>query len=190
MTSRMVPFALSAACLLSSTLSIVAVAADAPAAAAPGSAVVALAQCPPPVQQTLTRESKGGELVQIEAVTTPGGPVYLAIAKLGGREYDLEVRGTGTLVMKGLSIVEEGPVTPAALPAPVRATLEREAQGGTIGPTVTKHDPQLAAGGPGGQRLYMGSVTIDGSSYQVEIRDDGVLLAKQLVMTAAPGQKP
>lgn len=156
-------------------------------AAVPAGKTVTLQQCPPAVQQTLVRESRDGSIIEIEMLDAPGGPVYFAGLKVGDREYDVEVRGTGALVMKGLSIIEEGQVKAAELPAPVRATLEREAQGGTMAPVFTRHDPQLAAGGGVSQRLFIGTVTVGGLVYQVEVREDGLLLVKAL---AAPPGRP
>lgn len=182
---RFPPFAWSSALLLAIGVPSAVRAAEPPAA--PAGQTVTLQQCPPAVQQTLGRESRDGSIIEIEMVQTAGGPVYFAGLKVGGREYDVEIRGSGALVMKGLSIIEEGPVKAGELPAPVRATLEREAQGGTIAAVFTKHDPQLAAGAGVSQRLFIGTVTVDGLVYQVEVREDGVLLVKAL---AAPPGRP
>lgn len=182
-------FLLSSALLLACGLSAAARASQ--ATSAPAGKTLTLQQCPPAVQQTLTRESRDGTILDIEMLETNAGPVYVAGARVGGREYDLQVRGSGLLVMKGLSILDEGQVAAGDLPAPVRATFEREAQGGTIAAPITAHNPQLVAAGQGPNRVFTGAVTIEGCRYQVEVREDGLLLGKELTATPqGPGAKP
>jgi len=61
---------------------------------------VALAECPAPVQKTLTGESKGGTLKDVTRSSGIGRRVYLAAYEAGGAGYSLIVAEDGTLISK------------------------------------------------------------------------------------------
>jgi hypothetical protein len=67
---------------------------------------------------------------------------------------------------------KEIPVTMDQLPAPVKTTIVREAEGGTIGDVdqETKHD----------KLVYEADATIGGAPYEIKVSDDGTLLSKKL----------
>lgn len=57
------------------------------------------------------------------------------------------------------------------LPAPVRATVERETQGGKITDIEKDHE--------GGQVIYEVEFTLDGKEWELDIAEDGKLLERR-----------
>jgi|SRR3954468_12194757 uncharacterized membrane protein YkoI len=67
---------------------------------------------------------------------------------------------------------KETPVAMDQLPAPVKATLMKEAGGGKVDEVVTEmHN---------GKKIYEADVTADGKKWEIQISEDGQLLKKKL----------
>jgi uncharacterized membrane protein YkoI len=66
----------------------------------------------------------------------------------------------------------EIPVTMDQVPPPVKATIVRESEGGTIGDIdkETKHD----------KLVYEADASISGTNYEIKVAEDGTLLSKKL----------
>jgi uncharacterized membrane protein YkoI len=62
-------------------------------------------------------------------------------------------------------------ITLADLPAPVRATLEKETSGGK----VTEIEKETK----GGKLVYSADAVVNGTAWDIEIAEDGTLIGKQ-----------
>ncbi len=63
---------------------------------------VKLEDCPKAVQRTIRREATGGKIVEIEKETDANKTVYEAEILIDGKEYEVTVNQTGTLLSKVL----------------------------------------------------------------------------------------
>jgi uncharacterized membrane protein YkoI len=153
---------------------------------------VKLKDCPKAVQRTLKRESNGGKIVEIEKEQEDGETIYEAEVMIDGKEYDVEITDSGTLLSKVLENEqededaededtededadegeEEVEVKQSDLPRTVRKTLRREARGGKIEEIERERE--------NGKTIYEAEVEIDGKEYEIEIASDGTLLSKEL----------
>jgi D-alanine-D-alanine ligase-like ATP-grasp enzyme len=76
------------------------------------------------------------------------------------------------LAMAGCAAEREVSVSMDEIPTPVRATLDRERMGGQ----VLESEKEVK----NGKTVYSFDVTINGKAYDVDIAEDGALLAKKL----------
>ena len=68
---------------------------------------IELQDCPDVVQDTLRRESAGGEIDEIIRETEDGCVTFEAEVEIDGKEYEVEVLPDGTLVEKSLDVDED-----------------------------------------------------------------------------------
>jgi len=72
----------------------------------------------------------------------------------------------------GIEHESEEEISLAECPAPVKATLTKEAKGGTI--------KEIEKEVEDGKTLYEAEIVIDGKEYEVKVAPDGKLLSKEL----------
>ncbi len=165
---------------------------------------ISVSECPKAVQKTLKKEVGDGKVVDVDVRTIKGVAIYESEIRLGDLEYDLVIRGDGTLLSKLLEADgqdadskdadddEEGddeedgedadekeavkPVRMEDLPKAVAKTLKREARGGEV--------EKIEKETEGGKVVYEAEVefeTKDGEqAYEIQIAEDGKLLKKVL----------
>jgi uncharacterized membrane protein YkoI len=63
---------------------------------------VALDQLPEPVRATVDRETKGGQITEIERDTERGQTIYEVEFVLDGKEYELDIGADGKLLERRL----------------------------------------------------------------------------------------
>ena len=134
-------------------------------------AEVPLEKCPGPVQATLFGEAFGEKITSVGKDRKYGMTVYEAVVDHKGRSYEIVVAEDGTLVEKVL-VIDDEEVDLEACPAPVKATLKAQAQGGTV------RDVTRSTGI--GKPTYEAEVEINGKVYLVEVDEAGLLLSKSL----------
>jgi len=147
---------------------------------------VSLDQVPGAVQATLL--SQGGTIAEIEIETENGRTIYEADVTVGGQKIELKVAADGSRIAKeaddedndeegdeegqGKEDEDETPLSIDQVPAPVKATLLREAQGGTI--------KEIQMEDEDGQTVYGAEVVINGQEFDLKIAPDtGKLLRKE-----------
>ena len=142
------------------------------------------ADCPKAVQKTLNRESRGGEIKEIEKGKQRGRLVFEAEVWINGKEYEVQIAAAGTLLSKILegenSDEQDGDedeeneietqIKPSDLPKPVRRTLRRESRGGEI--------DELEKVQQGRSTTYEAEIEIGDTDYEIEIAENGTLLSK------------
>jgi hypothetical protein len=167
---------------------------------------ISVSECPKAVQKTLKQEAGKGKIVDVDVRKIKGVAIYESEVWLGDLEYDIVIRGDGTLLKKLLEDdgKDEGsdeaddddegdekngddesnededetetPIRMADLPKPVLRTLKREARGGEIEEIVKETED--------GKVVYEAEVEFEGKDgekeYEIEIAADGTLLSKVL----------
>ncbi len=156
---------------------------------------VSVSDCPKAVQKTLKHEAGKGKIVDVDVRKIDGVAIYESEVLFGDLEYDIVIRGDGTLLAKLLENDgddedegheedgdEEGdeddeeeaetPVRMADLPKSVKKTLKREARGGEI--------EEIEKETEGDNVVYEAEVEFGEKEYEVEIAQDGTLLSKVL----------
>jgi uncharacterized membrane protein YkoI len=142
----------------------------------------ALDQVPEAVKATLL--SQGGTIEEIEVETENGRTIYEADVTVGGQKMEMKVAADGSLIGQEADDDEgdnenqekededETPLSIDQVPAPVKATLLREAQGGTI-KEIEREDED-------GQIVYGAEIVINGQEFDLKIAPDtGNLISKE-----------
>ena len=159
---------------------------------------ISVSECPKTVQKTLKQEVGKGKLIDVDVRKIKGVTIYESEVRFGDLEYDIVIRGDGTLLAKRLERDgkdedsddadkdEDGddedeeevetPVKMDDLPKRVARTLSREARGGKIEEIVKEQE--------GDKVVYEAEVefkTKKGEKeYEIEIAEDGTLIRKVL----------
>jgi uncharacterized membrane protein YkoI len=145
-----------------------------------------LDQVPEAVKATLL--SQGGTIEEIEVETENGRTIYEADVTVGGQKTELKVAADGSLIAKeaddedndeegddedqGKEDEDETPLSIDQVPDQVKATLLREAQGGTI--------KEIQMEDEDGQTVYGAEVVINGQPFDLKVASDtGKLLSKE-----------
>jgi uncharacterized membrane protein YkoI len=140
---------------------------------------VSIDQVPEAVKATILAEAKGGTIQEIEMETENGQTVYEAEVIIDGQETDIEVAANGTLLGKEAENDEdedeneesEQQVSIDQVPPAVKATILKEAEGGTI--------KEIESETENGQTIYDADVVIDGKEFEIKVAADGTLLGKE-----------
>lgn len=146
-----------------------------------------LDQVPEAVRATLLSQSQGGTIEEIEIETENSRTIYEADVAVGGQKIELKVAADGSLISKEAEDEdndqeegdnedqedeEEASLSLDQVPDLVKATLLREAQGGTI-KEIQREDED-------GQIVYGAEVVINGQEFDLKIAPDtGKLLRKE-----------
>jgi hypothetical protein len=164
---------------------------------------ISVSDCPKAVQKTLKRELGKGKLVDVDVRKIKGVAIYESEVWFGESEYDITVRGDGTLLAKRLERdgkdedpdeddendadeeEREAPVKMDDLPKRVATTLKREARGGEIEEIVKKQE--------GDKVVFEAEVEFEtrkgDKEYEIEIAKDGTLVCKVLEEEEGKGAK-
>ncbi len=148
-----------------------------------------VSECPKAVRKTLRKEVAQGKIVDVDVRQINGVAIYESEVWYDDLEYDLLIRGDGTLLAKHLE--EDGTdddsddgdddevettVKMADLSKAVRKTLKREARGGEI--------EEIKKETEDGKVVFEADVEYESESgelkYEIEIAEDGRLLSKVL----------
>jgi uncharacterized membrane protein YkoI len=146
---------------------------------------VSIDQVPEAVKATILAEAKGGTIQEIEMETENGQTVYEAEVIIDGQETDIEVAANGTLLGKEAENDDdegddededeneesEQQVSIDQVPPAVKATILKEAEGGTI--------KEIESETENGQTIYDADVVIDGKEFEIKVAADGTLLGKE-----------
>ncbi len=131
-------------------------------------------EIPSSVQATIARE-KGdtGKVRDFRKVNEPDGTSYIIGIVVGEKAWEISVDAAGRVMRKRLDTGESGPrmVRIEALPANVRATMQREAGAGVI------TEIELLER----KTHYAGETKIGKRKYRIEVDADGVLLNKEFI---------
>ena len=152
---------------------------------------VTLDQVPAAVKETLLKEVKDGKITEIERETEGEVVTYEADAVIGGKKCEITVAADGKLISNKPADDEnekEGgdddeddddgdddddavAVTLDQVPAAVKATLEKAAQGGKI--------TEIEREGEGDKAVYEAEVIIEGKEFEIKVAADGKLISKK-----------
>ena len=146
---------------------------------------VTLDQVPAAVKETLLKEVKDGKITEIERETEGEVVTYEADAVIGGKKCEITVAADGKLISNRPADDEDDDdgddddedddgvtVTLDQVPAAVKATIEKAAQGGKI--------TEIEREGEGDKAVYEADVTIEGKEYEIQVAADGKLISKKL----------
>ena len=95
----------------------------------------------------------------------------IQIRLVGAAAVAMVLAAGGCAGHKGEHAEKEVPVTMTDLPAPVRATLEKESAGGK----VTEIEKEVKKG----KTLYSADMKIDGVEWDITIAEDGSVVSKE-----------
>lgn len=147
---------------------------------------------PQPVRDTLAKEAPNVKIDTVDKETSKSGKIiYEADAKMDGKNWEINVDPDGKLISKKIDNEEdekadadeknekdedkdkqEETITADQLPAPVKATLDKETTGGTV--------EKLEKETKGDKTVYEAKASVDGKEWKFKIRADGQLLKKEL----------
>ena len=146
---------------------------------------VSIEEVPADVMTTILAEADGADIGEIEMETEDGQIIYEAEVIIDGQEVDIEVAADGTLLGKEADEdddddeaddddeeEEEEIVSLDAVPAAVKATIEKEAAGAEIREVEMETED--------GVTVYEAGVTIDGQEVDITVAADGALLGKEV----------
>jgi uncharacterized membrane protein YkoI len=148
---------------------------------------------PQPVRDTLAKEAPNVKIDTVDKESSKTGKItYEADAKMDGKNWEIDVDPDGKLISKKIDNEDnekadadekkgkdedddnkkEETITADQLPAPVKATLDKETAGGNVEKLEkeTKDD----------KTVYEAKATLDGKEWKFKIRADGQLLKKEL----------
>ncbi|MCX5644239.1 MAG: PepSY domain-containing protein [Phycisphaerae bacterium] len=143
-------------------------------------------QVPDAVKATLL--SQGGAIEEIEIEAENGRTIYEADVTVGGQKVEMKVAADGSLLGKEVDDEDndeedndrdqesededEAPLSIDQVPDVVRATLLREAQGGTIKEIEQENED--------GQIVYGAEVVLNGQEFDLKVAPDtGELISKE-----------
>jgi len=148
-------------------------------------------EVPAAVMATIVEAAQGAAIGEIEMDTEDGQVVYEAEVIIDGQEVDVEVAADGTLLGKEADEDEgddegddeaddeddeeeeqEEIVSLDAVPAAVKATIEKEAAGAEIKEVEMETED--------GVTVYKAEVIIDGQEVDIKVVADGTLLGKEM----------
>ena len=131
-------------------------------------------EIPSSVQATIARE-KGdhGKVREFRKVNEPDGKTYIIVIVVGEKAWEMSLDAAGRVMHKHLDTGDSGPriVRLEALPANVRATMQREAGAGVLGEIELVEQ----------KTRYTGEAKIGKRKYRIEVDADGVLLNKEFI---------
>ena len=145
---------------------------------------ISLDQVPAAVKATLL--SQGGTIEEIEMETENGRTIYEADVLIDGQKTEVKVAANGSLIGKEADDEDndeegadedqededEAPLSIDQVPDAVKATLLREAQGGTVMEIERENED--------GQIVYGAEVVINGQPFELKVAPDtGKLLSKE-----------
>jgi uncharacterized membrane protein YkoI len=137
---------------------------------------VTLDQLPAAVKETLLKEVKDGKITEIERETKGEVVTYEADAVIGGKKREITVAADGKLISNkpddDHDDDDDVTVTLDQVPAAVKATIEKAAQGGKI--------TEIEREGEGDKAVYEAEVVIEGKEYEIKVAADGKLISKKL----------
>lgn len=144
---------------------------------------VSIEEVPTDVMTTILAEAQGADIGEIEMETEDGQVVYEAEVIIDGQEVDIQVAADGTLLGKETDEddddeedededeEEEQIISLDAVPAAVKATIEKEAAGAEIREVEMETED--------GVTVYEAEVIIDGQEVDLKVAADGTLLGKE-----------
>ena len=131
-------------------------------------------EIPSSVQATIARE-KGdtGKVREFRKVDEADGTTYVVGIIVDSRRYDLFLDASGRVMRKRLDTGDSGPrmVRIEALPANVRATMQREAGAGVFSEIELLEQ----------KTKYVAEVKQGNRKYRIEVDAEGVLLSKEFL---------
>lgn len=154
---------------------------------------VSIEQVPAAVKATILAQTQGGAIKEIEKETEKGQFIYEAEVVIGGREVEIRVANNGTLLgtktesedkdnekegddddddEKHEKNEKEEIVTLDAVPAAVKATIQKEAAGAEI--------KEIEKETEDGKTIYSAEVLIKGQIVDLKIAPDGKFLGKKV----------
>jgi len=150
---------------------------------------VTLDKVPAAVKETLLKEVKDGKITEIERETKGEVVTYEADAVVDGKKREIKVAADGKLLSNKLDDEDEKEgddeddddddddddgvaVTLDKVPAAVKATLEKAAEGGKIG--------KIECEKKGDTTVYEAEVVIEGKEFEVKVAADGKLISKKV----------
>ena len=139
---------------------------------------VSIEKVPPPVKATILKEAGGGKIEQIIPLPMEGKMLYLVDVTGKDKGLSLRVAADGTLV--GKEIHEQ--ITIEQTPAPVKAVVQKEAEGLKIEVVV-----RLTVDN---KTMYMVQLTGQNRSGELIVEPDGKLVSKQSQETLTLEQAP
>jgi hypothetical protein len=130
---------------------------------------VTVRDVPAPAREAISREAGGATIEEYKRIVEDGQTLFIGEFERNGREVEIEVYPDGKVCCV------ETEMTLADLPAPVRATVEREIGSGKLGEieevrSVTK-----------GRTYYAVEADVDGGVLELEVGADGSVIKKELV---------
>lgn len=145
---------------------------------------VTLDKVPAAVKETLLKEVKDGKITEIERETKGDVVTYEADAIIDGKKREITVAADGKLISNKPDDDgekegdddddddDEGEtVTLDKVPAAVKETIEKEAQGGKI----KKVEREVK----GEKTVYEAEVIIEGKEFEIKVAADGKLISKK-----------
>ena len=126
-------------------------------------------EIPLAVQATIKQEQGDGKVHDFRRVNENNGATYVVGLLIDGKNYRLTLDAAGRVMSKELDEEgrEEKPLTVESLPAAIKKTLSREANGAPI------REVQIHA------KTYSAEIRVGKRKYQIEIDEQGKLVRKQ-----------
>jgi uncharacterized membrane protein YkoI len=140
---------------------------------------VTLDQVPAAVKVTIVKAAEGGKIEAIERETKDARTVYEAELAIDGKTFGVRVAPDGKLLSRAVDDEGEGDkaeeggktLTLDQVPAAVKATIVKAAEGGRIGGIEQATED--------GKTVYEAEVTIGAKTFDVKVAPDGKLLSKE-----------
>lgn len=130
--------------------------------------------CPSAVQKTLTEESRGAEMKQVDKAKTDDGEVYYEVeVEIRKRTYKIVVESDGTLWDKFLIVdFDEAEIGFSECPEPVQKTFQEEGKDHRFKMVnkVTDDD----------KITYHATAKLSAKEYEIIVAHDGTLISKTI----------
>ena len=127
---------------------------------------VSLNEVPAAVKATILKETKGGKIKEIEREKEDGKIVYEVEFVLAGKKCAITVDPAGKLLGKEVA------VTLDEVPAPVKATILKEAKGAKI--------KEIEKETKNGRVIYEAEFVVDGKEVEIKVDPSGKLLGREV----------
>ena len=120
------------------------------------------------VQATIKQEQGDGKVHDFQRVNENDGTTYVVGLTIEGKKYKLALDAAGRVMSKELDEdKDEKPITVESLPAAIKKTLSREANGAPI------LEVQIHA------KTYTAEIKVGKRKYEIEIDEQGKLVRKR-----------
>ncbi len=129
-------------------------------------------EIPSAVQATIAREKgDAGKVRDFRQVNETDGTTYVVGLVIDGKNYALAMDAAGRVMRKDLERNDDGPKPTRleALPAKVRATMQREAGASTIGEIEIQEQ----------KPTYVTEIKVGKRKYRISVDAEGTLLSKE-----------